>query len=93
MQTTPHMEQTNGPGTEIERRFGQLDDRLSESEYNFEHFRPKHLLYDIEGTVAERGIQPGAEAPDFTLPRAGGGHLRLREQRGKPVLLHFGSPT
>lgn len=31
----------------------------------------------------------GDRAPDFDLPRLGGGRVRLQELRGKPVLLHF----
>ena len=31
----------------------------------------------------------GQPAPDFDLPRAGGGSLRLSELRGKPVVLYF----
>ncbi|WP_163272031.1 peroxiredoxin [Chelativorans alearense] len=30
-----------------------------------------------------------SEAPDFELPRDGGGSLRLSELRGKPVVLYF----
>lgn len=29
------------------------------------------------------------EAPDFVLPRLGGGDVRLSELRGRPVLLVF----
>lgn len=66
---------------------------LSRSEYNFEHFRTRHLLQDAAGTLTGRGIQPGDVAPDFTLPRVDGGELSLRELRGQAVLLHFGSFT
>ena len=59
--------------------------------YNFRHFRLKHVLADAQRTIARHGIQPGTPAPDFTLPRVGGGSLRLGELRGRPVLLHFGS--
>ncbi len=77
--------------TEIARRFDSLENRMSLDEYNFEHFRTKHLLSDAKATVEERGIQPGEMAPDFELPRVGGGSLRLSELQGKPVILHFGS--
>lgn len=33
--------------------------------------------------------EKGTEAPDFELPRDGGGTLRLSELRGKPVVLYF----
>lgn len=39
-------------------------------------------------------LQPGDAAPDFELPRVDGtGSVRLSAQRGKPVLLIFGSYT
>lgn len=60
--------------------------------YNYDHFRTQHFLYDVKATVAGHGVQPGELAPDFSLP-ATEGTLRLSELRGKPVLLHFGSPT
>ncbi|WGH78211.1 thioredoxin-dependent thiol peroxidase [Jannaschia ovalis] len=34
-------------------------------------------------------IQPGQEAPDFTLPTNGGGEVSLRDMRGKQVVLYF----
>lgn len=60
--------------------------------YNYEHFRTQHFLYDVKATIAGHGVQPGDLAPDFSLP-ATEGTLRLSELRGKPVVLHFGSPT
>jgi peroxiredoxin Q/BCP len=33
--------------------------------------------------------EEGEEAPDFTLPRSGGGTLSLRELRGRKVVLYF----
>ena len=75
------------------QRFAALEHREPLADYNFEHFRTKHLLSDAEATVAKRGIAPGQVAPDFELPRAEGGSLRLSDLRGKPVLLHFGSIT
>ncbi len=82
-----HLAAEHGPHTE------HPDYWMSKPEYNFEHFRAKHLLFDIQGTLADRGIPPGTEAPDFTLVRAGGGMVTLSDLRGKPVVLHFGSPT
>ena len=66
---------------------------LSPQDYNFEHFRTRHLLMDVEGTLKVRGIQPGEVAPDFDLPVAGGNTIRLSDLRDRPVLLHFGSGT
>jgi hypothetical protein len=66
---------------------------LTAEEYNYEHFRISHLLGDARRSVANAGVRPGDLAPDFVLPRAGGGMLRLSDLRGMPVLLHFGSFT
>ncbi len=77
--------------TDVALRFVGLENKMSLDEYNFEHFRTKHLLSDVQATVEERGIKPGEMAPDFEMPRVGGGSLRLSELRGKPVILHFGS--
>jgi len=62
-------------------------------DYNFEHFRAKHLLLDARRGIVNQGVMPGEMAPDFELPMAGGGSLRLSDLRGRPVLLHFGSFT
>ncbi len=76
---------------DVKHQFATLDEKVSLDDYNFEHFRTKHFLRDGKRTVMNRGIQPGEMAPDFELPRVGGGSLRLSELRDKPVLLHFGS--
>jgi peroxiredoxin Q/BCP len=34
-------------------------------------------------------IEPGQPAPDFTLPRDGGGEVTLSALRGRPVVLYF----
>jgi len=78
---------------EIAERFERLPISEPVDEYNFDHFRVKHLLQDIQRSIVNQGVMPGEMAPDFELPRAGGGSLRLSELRGKPVLLHFGSFT
>lgn len=72
-------------------QFATLDEKQPLDEYNLEHFRAKHLFHDFKRTFTERGIQPGELAPDFELPRVGGGSLRLSDLSGTPVLLHFGS--
>jgi hypothetical protein len=69
------------------------DVRLSCDDYNFQRFRTKHLLSDMQATLEQRGIPPGAVAPEFELPRVDGVAVRLSELRGRPVLLHFGSFT
>jgi hypothetical protein len=74
-------------------RFDRLDEKVDIDEYNFEHFGTRHLLRDGRRTLTRSGIAPGDPAPDFELPRADGGTLRLSNLRGKPVLLRFGSLT
>ena len=34
-------------------------------------------------------IEPGQPAPEFTLPRDGGGEVRLADLRGRKVVLYF----
>ena len=34
-------------------------------------------------------IEPGTPAPDFTLPRDGGGEVSLSDLKGRPVVLYF----
>ena len=70
-----------------------LAEKEPPAEYNYEHFRTKHLLQDARRTLRKEGVLPGQTAPDFELPKAGGGSLRLSELRGRPALLHFGSYT
>jgi hypothetical protein len=83
--------QTREPAGTIERR--EHEDWLSGHDYNFEHFRTRHLLLDADGTLTTRGIAPGERAPDFELPAVGGGAIRWSDLRGRPILLHFGSAT
>jgi hypothetical protein len=72
-------------------RFSTLDEKVGIEDYNLRHFETKYLLRDAARTIERRGIAPGDLAPDFELPRADGGTLRLSDLRGRPVLLHFGS--
>ena len=62
-------------------------------EYNYEHFRTKHFLADLQHTIQGKGVQPGQEAPDFELESTDGDRVRLSALRGRPVVLHFGSVT
>ncbi len=63
------------------------------SEYNYEHFWPKHLYADLWRSLRGEGLQPGSEAQDFELESTEGDRVRLSELRGRPVLLHIGSFT
>lgn len=74
-------------------RFAAMANKWSTDEYNFEHFGPQHVLFDVQQIVTSGGLQPGTIAPDFELPTVGGGTIRLSDLRDKPVLLHFGSFT
>jgi hypothetical protein len=74
-------------------RYLPLDRVEAPADYNYERFRPRHLILDARRTIARQGVQPGEEAPDFELPRVEGTPLRLSELRGRPVLLRFGSGT
>jgi len=38
---------------------------------------------------ASHTVSVGSEAPEFTLPRAGGGDVRLVDYRGRPVVVAF----
>ncbi len=75
----------------VAARFARLPSAEAPHDYNFEHFRTKHLLQDARRTAEVAGVQPAELAPDFVLPRVGGGTLRLSDLRGQPVVLHFGS--
>lgn len=86
-----HIQEMSQP--DVPELFAGLDGRQSREEYNFEHFRTQHFLADVAGTLEKRGIRPGDVAPDFELSRVGGGDLRLSALRGRPTLLHMGSPT
>ena len=70
-----------------------LGNRSQLVEYNYEHFRPKHLLADLLKTIRGEGIRPGEVAPNFELESTEGERLRLSSLRGRPVVLRFGSFT
>ncbi len=78
---------------DLGQRFAALEEKLGVEDYNYEHFRTKHYVLDVQGTLTARGIKPGELAPDWELVDAMGGSLRLSALRGTPALLHFGSIT
>jgi thioredoxin-dependent peroxiredoxin len=41
------------------------------------------------GKTTKAGIEPGARAPDFTLPRDGGGTVSLADFAGRKLVLYF----
>jgi hypothetical protein len=72
----------------------RLVERLDPPEdFNFRHFRVRHMAAELLRTVRPHGVLPCGEAPDFDLETTHGEGLRLRDLRGKPVLLHLVSYT
>jgi cytochrome oxidase Cu insertion factor (SCO1/SenC/PrrC family) len=67
--------------------------RVDPEEYNYREFHTGNFIYDVRATLARQGVAPGDPAPDFELPAVDGSRVRLSDLRGKPVVLHFGSPT
>ena len=72
-----------------ERAAGLIDRLDPDGDFNYEHFRMRHMLAEL----LRPGLPPGTEAPDFALPSTDGAPLRLSALRGQPVLLHFVSYT
>lgn len=66
---------------------------VDSSDYNYGEFRRHHLVEEVAAAVSLHGPRPGARAPDFQLPRVGGGTLSLAALGDRPILLHFGSFT
>jgi peroxiredoxin len=61
-----------------------------------EHASKRHKGKVNRGLAASRinrsGLTPGTPAPDFRLPRLGGGELSLEDYRGSRLLLVFSDP-
>ena len=66
---------------------------IEPSDYNYAQFRRHHMLEEFVAVVSLHGLRPGSPAPDFELPRVGGGRLSLTALRNRPTLLRFGSFT
>jgi hypothetical protein len=73
-----------------ERLLERLD---PQEDFNFRHFRLRHMAAELLRTVRPHGVLPGGEAPDFDLESTEGERLRLHDLRGRPVLLHLVSYT
>lgn len=63
------------------------------ADFNFSHFRMRHMLAELLRTHHRSGIPPGGEAPPFDLETTAGTRLHLLDLRGRPVLIHFVSYT
>lgn len=73
---------------------GTLVERLDPpDDYNFRHFRMRHMAAELLRTVRPEGVLPGQEAPDFELESSHGDRLRLSDLQGRPVVLHLVSYT
>lgn len=76
-----------------EHRFESLQRRLPADAYNYDHFGPDQLRYELAQVIDGPWLRPGQPAPDFELPLTGGGTVRLSGLLDRPVLLHFTSFT
>jgi hypothetical protein len=86
----PHDVQPLAPNAGIPDLVERLD---PEADFNFRHFRMRHMIAELIRSSRQTGIQPGEQVPDFSLETTDGVTLRLRDLRGQPVLLHFVSYT
>lgn len=83
-------------GYQLVRQNGRILDRLEALERAFENLA---LLSSGAGAnslaksrLKRDGLTQGVSAPDFSVPRLGGGELSLAEFRGRQVLLVFSDP-
>jgi hypothetical protein len=79
------------PGFVTTELVDTINQPMGADAYNFERFRFRHLLADVQRSIRRIGVAPGAVAPDFELRTTDGSMVRLSDLRGRPVLLHFGS--
>lgn len=68
----------------------RLIERLDPNDdFNFRHFRMRHMAAEVLRT----GLPVGSDAPALDLPASDGTRVQLADLRGQPVLLHFVSYT
>ena len=60
--------------------------------YNYRHFRMAGQ-HEAPAEVLRRVPGVGQPAPDFELPDLHGETVRLRDLRGRPVVIEFGAIT
>lgn len=63
MQGVKQEEEFATRSTEATQRFVALKDKLSKEEYNFEHFRTKHLLSDAQAIIKSAAFNPARWLP------------------------------
>lgn len=88
--------QIREPGVELPAtwRIRQVVEWLDPpDDFNFRHFRMRHMIAELLRGAAEHVVPPGAPASDFVLEGTRGEHVGLADLRGRPVLLHFVSYT
>lgn len=91
-------------GFQLLKQNGRILTRLESLERAFEELA---LASAANGTAADGsgdggtlarsrikrdGLERGTKAPDFQIPRVGGGELSLTDFRGRPILLVFSDP-
>ena len=63
------------------------------SDFNFRHFRVRHMAAELIRTLHSDGVLPGQQAPNFDLATTRGERVLLCDLRGQPVLVHLVSYT
>ncbi|MDN5750367.1 MAG: hypothetical protein L0H64_17950 [Pseudonocardia sp.] len=63
-------------------------------EYNFEHFRARHMFADVWRTArGEVALPPGSAAPVVELESTDGERVAVPGQADRPLLVHIGNGT
>jgi AhpC/TSA family len=84
------------PGVELQLtgRIHRLVEWLDPpDDFNFRHFRMRHMLAELLRGASDHVVTPGEQAPGFLLEGVSGEHVRLADLGGRPLLLHFVSYT
>ena len=71
---------------------GRMLGRLEEIEARIEGLQPAAHASLKKSRLVRDGLSAGTVAPDFQLPRVGGGEISLAHYRGRRLLLVFSDP-